>query len=266
MTTALGPLSTLALVAVLSACSPARVHADVAADGVLAAPTLLPAGTVAASVTLDATLDGERADLAPDLWYGVSDRLTLGIAHSQPPLGMFRANRGVCISGCLPADGRYGGVALSAQFPLTRVDPASPERTRVVGIAATDVATWSPAAVSLALGAVAEWHADRFWAQAGPRLSIGLLGRAGGNRERASAGVTMGAQIVGPLAIEIGIGVGGPATVDFFAGAETPVRARVVLRPGANVAAGIAIGASDLLGDGARRSYAALTVEVRIAT
>lgn len=269
MTKAWGTLSSIALVAALAAWVPARVHAGVDADGALAAPTLLPAGTFAAAVALEATVEADRANLAPDLWYGVSDRLTLGITHSHRPLGMVGANRGVCISGCLPADGRYGGVALSAHFPLST--PARDRGVRLVGIAATDVATWSPAAVSLVLGGIAEWRADRdgrprFWAQAGPRLSIGLLGRAGGNRERASANVTLGATIVTPIAIEVGVGVGGPATVDFFAGAETPVWAQVVLRPRATVGAGIAIGTSDLLGAGARRSYVSLTVEIRVAT
>lgn len=274
MTIDCNALRSLALVAGLAACGPAPAEAGA---GPLAAPTTVPARTVAVALALEAAVDGARTDLAPDLWYGVSDRLTLGLTHSHRPDGLIGAHRGVCLSGCLPADGRYQGLTLAAHFPITRSGPrpasasAGGGGVRLVGIGATEVAGFGPAVASLVVGGVAEWRADgsapaRFWAQAGPRLAIGLLGRAGGNRERASAHVTVGAALADAIDLELGLGVGGPATADFFAGAQAPVWTQLVLRPQAGFGVGVAVGTSDALGHGARRGYVALTLEVRVAT
>jgi len=261
MTTARGSLFTISIVAASSAGTTTRVQADDAL-GALAAPTIVPARTLAIALALETSLAVDRAELAPDLWYGVSDRLTLGISHSHRPDGLVGANRGLCVRGCLPADGRYGGVALSAHFPIV----TSANDVRVSGIASTDVAALAPAMASLVVGGLAQWHGDRFWAQAGPRLAIGLLGRAAGNRERLTANVTVGAAIVAPLSVEVGVGVRGPASADFFAGADAPLWAQLVLRPRAGFGVGVALGTSDALGDDARRGYAALTFEIRAAT
>lgn len=245
---------------VLGAALPGRAGADEV--GPLAAPTALPAQRVAGALALEVATGDGRAYLSPDLWYGVSDGLTLGLTHSHRPDGTVGGDRGVCVTNCLAGDGRHGGFTLAAHFALGARGAPPPGGVRLVGLAATTVDRWSPARASFVVGGLALWRGDRLWAQVGPSLSLGLLGRAGGNRERVGAHVTLGAALAAPIGVEAGLGVDGPATADFFGGAAAPLWGQLVLRPRAEVGVGIAIGTTDALGDSVR-GYAALTLALR---
>lgn len=225
--------------------------------GALAAPTMVAPQALVVAGAVEGRLDGSQADLAADLWYGLSQRLTLGLRHSQRAVGTIGAGRGLCLRGCRAGDPRYRGVALTARFPV--IDG----RTRVVGEAATDVSAWSPGRAAVVIGAIARWQDRRVWAQAAPRLAIGLVGRADGNREVARVDVTVGLGLWRSLALELGAGTVGPATRDFFADVAAPAWAQLVVRPTRRWGWGLAIGTDDALGGRAGRGFAAVTIEVQ---
>jgi hypothetical protein len=242
--------------AVLSGAIAGR-PAPARADDAVGAPVLLSARAWSLALALEATTTGGHASLAPDAWYGVNDRLTMGVTHSHRSRNSVGAERGLCVAGCLSGDDPYRGTAFVAHFRL-------PGNAGLVGLAATDVATWSPARASFVLGVIASWHQGRWSAQAAPRVALGLLGRADGNRESLEVGVTLRSRIVGPIAVESGIAVVGPAASDIFANATTPAWAQLVVRPRANAGVGIGIGTSDLLGRTSRRGYAEITFAVQL--
>ncbi|MBK9032664.1 MAG: hypothetical protein IPL61_15545 [Myxococcales bacterium] len=244
----------VAVAAVASAWLPAA-RAD--EPGALAAPTLVAPRALVLAAVLEGRLDGDHADLAADAWYGVSDRLTLGVRHSLRSVGAIGDGRGLCLRGCRAGDERYRGLALTARFPL--IDG----RTRVIGEVATDVTGWSPGRAAVVIGAIAHWRDERVWAQAAPRLAIGLVGRADGNREVARVDVTVGVAIRGPVGLELGVGAVGPGTREFFADATAPAWTQVVVRPTPRWGVGAAIGTDDIVGGSARSWFGAITVEVR---
>lgn len=232
----------------------ASVHADESAPHALGVPPLLAPGAVVAALAIESEGAADRVDVTADAWYGVSDRLTLGVSHSHRG-GAPGVGRGVCARGCLDGDDRYRGVALAARFPL------GGGATRLVGEVATDVAAWSPARASMQLGLLAHWRDRRVWAQAAARLGVGLLGRADGNREVIRGDAVVGVALGGPITLELGLGMRGPASEDFFGDATAPLWTQLVARASARWAIGALVGVDQALGD--RAVFTALTVELR---
>lgn len=136
----------------------------------------------------------------------------------------------------------------------------------MTGEVATDIATWSPARAAVRVAAIAERDGARIYARARGELAIGLLGRADGNRDRLAARFTLGAHGPGPLALEVTAGAAGPATDGFFADLAAPAGLWLALRPGPRWSLSAGLGTDDLLGGRARQGFAALSVEVRVAS
>ncbi|MBL8626565.1 MAG: hypothetical protein JNK64_34935 [Myxococcales bacterium] len=239
------------VIGVALAASAAAARAD---DGPLAAPTLVPAQAVAVAAAIEGELDGDAADVAADVWYGVGTGLTLGLRHSQRGVDAIGAGRGLCLRGCRAGDDRYRGVALTARFPLA---------ARLTAELATDVTAWSPAHAAVTVGAIADWRDGRRWARATARLGIGLLGRADGNRDRATVEATVGVPLAGRFGVEVGVGVAGPPSSDYFAEATAPAWAQLDWWAGRCWGLGLAIGTDDVT-RGDRTGYGALTVAARL--
>lgn len=237
------------LATVLGACG--FVRAD---DGA----GLRPAGTVDVSLTIESRADGQRASLAPAVWYGLSDRLTLGLASDYSSRDRFGAGRGLCLAGCQPADPAFAGLDVAARFPLV-YGPS-----RLTGEVATDIAGWSPARAALRMSVLGERRGDAVYARLRGELSIGLLGRADGNRDLTGLAFTVGRPIAGPLGAELTAGVDGPATDGFFGELRTPAGVRTWLRPGGAWSATLSLGTDDLRVE--RDVFATLSVEVRVAS
>lgn len=229
-------------------------------DAGLAAPLVLAPGELRLAAAVEAASDdaGQPVALAADAWYGLGPQLTLGLHHSHRPLATIGATRGLCIHDC--AD-RYGGIAAAAHIPVT-----SSSRTRLIGTAAVDAVGFSPARVAVELGAIAAWRQDRLWARAQPRLALGVLGRAIGNRDTINLGFAVGAALGATVGVELGAGVAGPATGDFAGDLRAPLWTQVVLRPRPWLGLGAAIGHDNIFDRATGRVHAALTVEVRAAS
>ncbi|MEZ4403362.1 MAG: hypothetical protein R3B06_25270 [Kofleriaceae bacterium] len=240
----------------ITTAGPAVATADV---GPIGAPTVLAAGELRAALALEASLDDGRTNLSPDVWYGLGERLTLGLHHGYRSAGTVGAARGLCLARCDAAQTRHRGVGLSARFPLVAGD------TVVAGELQTDVAAWSPAAASVVVGVVARWQAGRAWAQAAPRLALGLLGRADGNRERATIDVAVGAPLARCVGVELGVGSHGAADAAFFAGMAVPLWTQLVVDASGRWRVGLAVGTDDLRAGSDLHGFVAATVEVRVA-
>lgn len=241
----------LVLVFVTGACD--RVQAD---HGVAA---LRPAGAVDVAVSLDARVDGEQISVAPDLWIGISDRLTLGVTTSPMAHDQFGATRGLCAAGCQAADDRFRGLDVAARFPLV----CGP--SRLTGEVATDIAAWSPARAALRVGVLGERRGPVVYARLRGELAIGLLGRADGNRDQARMVFALGAPLAGPVGGELTVGAAGPASEDFFGELRAEAGVRATLRPGRAWSASLGLGTDDLCGP-SRDVFATLSVEVRVAS
>ena len=164
----------------------ALVAASLAAAGTAAAQETvseqqmtLPGSRFFVQAFFEANLSKDNAfkpfSLAPDLWYGVNDQITVGLVHSgRASTGLYGgAGNGLCLAGedngCpdvyanVGLDGRYhfyrsGGITLSGEGGLF----AGP---------------FDPFTAALKLGVVGRWQAGAIAVDAAPNIFIGLSER-----------------------------------------------------------------------------------------
>jgi hypothetical protein len=171
--------SVIALAALAVAAAASRAAA--APDDVIARPLVLAPGALEAGLTLEVGLStrlvGKPISLAPDLYWGVTDRLTVGVVHSARALSLVNSGDGICFGGvdhgCEQA---YSNLGLDARWSLATGARAAAAHVRLVA------RRWSPWLPSLRLGAVLRWRRGRFAVVADPYVQLGLLHRDQGNR------------------------------------------------------------------------------------
>jgi len=163
----------LALVCLLATSARAN------SDDIVTRPLVLPKGALAAELTIEANLAhnfwGEPLSLAPDVWWGATDRLTLGLVHSNASLDRFAPGASPCIvtDDVLYCDAVYHGSGLDARYALN--DLVAPRARFVL----RDIAPMKPA---LMLGALAKWSRGRFGITLDPYLQLGVANQELGNR------------------------------------------------------------------------------------
>ena len=158
----------------------ARAAAD-PADDLVGRPLVLPAGGVEGSIAvetgLSTNLEGEPTSIAPDLWYGATDRLTVGVVHSADALSLVGAGDGICLGGAAHGcEQAYANLGLDARWSLARGEWSAAARVRVV------TRRWTPWAPSVRIGALARWQRGRVAITSDPQLQIGLYDTDLGNR------------------------------------------------------------------------------------
>jgi hypothetical protein len=137
----------------------------------------LPKGRVLIDAFIEASLDSgavfKPVSISPDLWYGVSDKLTVGLVHSA--LGetgfMGAAGDSLCITGSSSCGKFYKDVALDARFNLKQ-DTFSYAFDG--GLAFRSL---SPNETAIKLGLVARWHKEKLSIELEPSLLFGLNNR-----------------------------------------------------------------------------------------
>ncbi len=127
---------------------------------------------------LSLRLLAEPISLAPDVWFGVTPRWTLGLVHSARSLGLIDDGATLCFrgrptSGC---DRVYNGSGVDARWSWREGPLAVAPRARLV---LRDVDPWKPA---LTAGALVRWTRGRFAITGDPYLRLGLANRDLGNR------------------------------------------------------------------------------------
>ena len=111
----------------------------------------------------------EPASISPDVWFGVTPKLTVGLVHSARSVDEIAADRPVCVNGC---DADYAG-GIDVRYGVHRL--VTP-RARVL---LRDVDPVKPA---ITLGALARWTRGRFAIASDPYVRLGLANRERGNR------------------------------------------------------------------------------------
>lgn len=209
---------TTALVSVVLGATLSTARADDTESGAAPPAAMEPAPTASAAgverltlpkgrLVLDAALSinlstdavGKPISISPDLWYGVDDKLTVGLVHSGAGSTGFLGAVGtsLCLSGTDNGCGDvYNNVGLEARYELK---PGTPELSWVLdgGLYALDT---DPFTLAVKLGAIGRWHKDKLAVEASPNLFIGVTERTttgAGDTEVTTNGETLNIPVTG---------------------------------------------------------------------
>ena len=206
------------------------------ADDAAPPPIVLAPGAVVARVAVESGL-WAPASIAPDLWIGATDRLTLGATSSEEARDWVGAGRGVCVHGCLDV---YGGAAADARFTLR--DGA----VAIAGRGAIDFRGFGPGIVALELGAVLRSRAGATVVTIAPYLTLGIVNASLDNHASLVVPLELGWD-VGRVHVSARTGARGEIS-GFFATAQIPLAAAIDVGVGGGVAIGIGAGLPRALG------------------
>lgn len=171
----------------------------------LARNALVVTLTLEASVGHDAMLD--RTSIAPDVAYGLTDRVTLSLAHSGFATTGFRgsAGGGLCMTGeargCTHA---YHNGGVDAVVDVIR------GRFAVAAVGGVHAVSIEPAFVDLKLGAQAAYHRGAITATLSPSVFVGVTERERGNRGTVFVPASAGVQLTRSWFAALGGGVATP--------------------------------------------------------
>ena len=139
----------------------------------------LPGGHLFVQAFAEISLTSDNAfepfSIAPDLWYGVSDVLTVGLVHSgRASTGLYGgAGSGLCLSG---SDGQcpdvYHNIGLDARYHFYRSGGIT-----VSAEGGLFARSFDPFTAALKLGVVGRWQSGAFALDFGPNLFAGLSER-----------------------------------------------------------------------------------------
>ncbi len=127
--------------------------------------------------------------VAPDLWIGVTPRLTLGIIHSDPSVDRIAPGASICVRReDLLCHEVYRGGGLDALYEVVtgQYDLAAHARFLIRDL--------DPVKPAVTLGARARWHRGRFAITSDPYLQLGLGNNDRGNRAEMWLPIVVGLQ------------------------------------------------------------------------
>jgi hypothetical protein len=220
-------------------------HAD--PDDVIARPLVLAPGAVEARVTAEINVQprdiAHPMSLAPDVWYGLSPRWTIGLIHSDPSVDQIATTASFCVreSAISPCDRLYRGSGLDVRFDALAGQLALAPRLRVL---IRDIDPFKPA---ITLGALARWVHGRFSIAADPYLRLPLANHALGNRAALVVPLWLAVQPAARWAIALRTGYDGDLAV-LRDGGHGPLTLGVTSRVTDEVDLGLEAGWGSLLG------------------
>ena len=170
-------MRTAVTIAMLLASPPAFAESD----DILARPLTLARGQLEAQLVLEVNLqlaiEGKPTSLAPDAWYGLTDRFTVGVTHSSASLDRIDAGASICVVQLANVcDRYYRGSAIEARWSWRTGTLAIAPRARFL------VRDVDPVKPALVLGALVRWTRGRFALESDPYLRTGLANTDLGNR------------------------------------------------------------------------------------
>jgi hypothetical protein len=150
----------------------------------------LPEGRALVQVFAEINLSDEQAlkplSIAPDLWYGVSDVLTVGLVHSgRGATGLFGGvGNGLCLTGSSNGcPDVYHNIGLDARYHFYRSGGIT---------AAADgglfARSFDPFQLALKVGATGRWQSGVLAVELAPSIFAGLTERDGGDSVEVSTG------------------------------------------------------------------------------
>lgn len=140
----------------------------------------LPAGKIFAQAFAEVSLSKDAAfepfSIAPDIWYGVMDELSVGLVHSgRASTGLYGIpGNGLCLSGESGNCARvYDNIGLDARYHLYREGGITLSADG--GLFAQ---SFDPFTMSLKVGAIGRWESGAMSVELGPNLFVGLTQRS----------------------------------------------------------------------------------------
>lgn len=168
----------------------------------------VPAGHGVVNATVGVNLSAgaafEPVSLSPDLWYGVSEPLSVGVIHSSRGTTGFLGGVGqsLCLTGDAHGCGSlYPGGGIAARYGVARGTTAV---AIDAGLFAGDV---DPFTLSLKLGASARWRSGKVAVEASPALFVGVTERDAGNEEVFGLPITASYAVADRAALALQSGV-----------------------------------------------------------
>ncbi|HWU88578.1 MAG TPA: hypothetical protein VN253_14950 [Kofleriaceae bacterium] len=174
--------SRLAASAVLALAAAAAGTVRAEPRELVARPIVLAPGELEARLVVELGLRVNEPvrpiSFAPDVWYGVAPRWTVGVVHSFQSLGLIRDGSSFCFRGEAPygCERTYRGSGVDVRWSWREGSLAVAPRGRFV---VRDIDPWKPA---LTAGALVRWTRGRFAITGDPYLQLGLANRDRGNR------------------------------------------------------------------------------------
>lgn len=163
-------------------------------------------GVVSASIDINLSKDAafEPVSLSPDLWYGVTDDVTLALLHSGRGTTGFLGSVGqsLCLTGDEHGCGKlYSNVALAARLRLgTRAVATAVDASLIVG-------TFDPFVLSSRLGLAARLRRGKVVVEAAPGFVLALTERDNGNGDSFAVPITLSYAASPKLALAVQSGV-----------------------------------------------------------
>jgi hypothetical protein len=145
--------------------------------------------------------------IAPDLWYGATSKLTLGLVHSGRAAAGFLGGfgDGLCVTGedngCAKV---YDSAGLLARYHL-KDGPFT-----VAADGGLLASSFDPFAVSLKLGVATRWHGAKVAIDFAPNLAIAISERDGANQDVINLPVTLSYAVAPRLALAAQSGIASP--------------------------------------------------------
>lgn len=207
--------------------STARADTEVASSATGAASAdgtyqlILPKGRVVLDAFVAMNLSSGAVfkpfSISPDVWYGATDEITVGLLHSA--VGFTGFIGGVGTSLCLAGTENgcpsvYQNVGVGVRYGLKPMDKIAWALDG--GLLALDT---DPFALAVKLGVTARWQSDKLVVEAAPNLLIGATERSDLNAETLNLPVT-GLYTVAPkiaVAVQLGLVLPFEAIGDFYA-------------------------------------------------
>ena len=162
--------------------APTAARADGRAHDIVKRPIVLGAGTFAAELTVEINLahnyGAAPLSLAPDVWFGATDALTVGLVHSGDSVDRFVPGGSLCLrTDPLYCASLYRGSGIDARYlAVARRGISIAPRVRAL---VRDIDPFKPA---VTVGALARWTRGRFAIETDPYLQLGLANTEDGNR------------------------------------------------------------------------------------
>jgi len=151
-------------------------------DDLVTRPLVLPANGIdlrlTAEINVQPQLVGQPLSFAPDAWWGILPRWTIGLIHSNTSIDLFEAGATFCVrEGDLSTCHRlYHGSGLDVRFSALAGPLAIAPRLRLL------VRDLDPIKPAMTLGALMRWSHGRFAITSDPYLRLPLANHSLGNR------------------------------------------------------------------------------------
>lgn len=236
----------------------APVHAA-PPDDLVAAPLVLDEGAVELRLTAEINVQrrafARPLALAPDAWWGVSPRWTIGVIHSSASVDRIAADASLCLrrTALSTCNGRYRGSGLDVRFSALTGALAVAPRLRVL---IREIDPFKPATT---LGALARWAHGRFAIVSDPYIRLPLANRQLGNRASLSVPLWFAVQPARGWQLAFRTGYDADFAV-FRDGGHVPIALEVNARATHALSFGASGGWASLLGPQHDGKHAALTL------